>query len=104
MKTIRLVVSDMAAVDVVEQADWYEAHAGISLAERWGKAVTSAVLRITKNPGAGAPCNFNSPELRDIRRMTITGFPKHLIFYRFADGEIFVMRVLHGARDIEHLL
>lgn len=36
--------------------------------------------------------------------MTITGFPKHLIFYRFADGEIFVMRVLHGARDIEYLL
>lgn len=104
MKASRLVVTDLAAADIIEQADWYEAQSGISLAERWGKAVTSAVLKICKNPKAGAPCNFTAPELCDIRRSTITGFPKHLIFYRFAEGELFVMRVLHGARDIEYLL
>ena len=31
------------------------------------------------------------------------GFPKHLIFYRISENEIEVIRVIHGARDIENL-
>jgi len=41
--------------------------------------------------------------LRDVRRATISGFPKHLLFYRFDDDEVFVLRVVHGARDLERL-
>ena|SRR5438876_940207 len=74
------------------------------LAERWEKAVTSAALRIAKNPNGGTPCKFESSELRDLRRTTITGFPKHLIFYRFHEEEIFILRVVHGARDLEREL
>jgi hypothetical protein len=37
-------------VDINEQADWYEEKSDQKLAERWSKAVTSAVLRILKNP------------------------------------------------------
>lgn len=103
MKATRLVVSDLAAADIVEQADWYEAHSGRALAERWEKAVTTAVLRIVQNPNAGPPCNFESPELHGIRRIAITGFPKHLIFYRLIENEVFVMRIVHGARDLERL-
>lgn len=103
MKAIRLVVSDLAAADILEQADWYEAQSGRALARRWEKAVTAALLRILKNPNSGAVCAFNSPELCDIRRSTIAGFPKHLIFYRFIEGEVFVLRVVHGARDLEVL-
>jgi hypothetical protein len=29
--------------------------------------------------------------------------PKHLLFYRFDDDEVFVLRVVHGARDLERL-
>jgi len=36
--------------------------------------------------------------------MTISGFPKHLLFYHFDDVEVFVLRVVHGARDLERLL
>jgi hypothetical protein len=35
--------------------------------------------------------------------MTILGFPKHLLFYRFDENEVFVRRVVHGARDLERL-
>jgi toxin ParE1/3/4 len=104
VKSARLVLSDTAVVDILEQADWYETQSGGPLAQRWEKAVTSAVLRIAKNPNGGAPCTFRSSELRDLRRTTITEFPKHLIFYRLYEGEVFILRVVHGARDLERLL
>jgi len=104
VKSGRIVLSDMAIAEILEQAEWYESQSGRPLAVRWEKAVTSAALRIAKNPNGGTPCKFESSELRDLRRTTITGFPKHLIFYRFHEGEIFILRVVHGARDLERLL
>jgi toxin ParE1/3/4 len=103
VKRPRLVFGDTAVADVVEQADWYREQAGAPLAKRWERAVTSALLRILKNPGAGTRCTFQSTDLRDVRRATIAGFPKHLLFYRFLDGEILILRVVHGARDLENL-
>jgi hypothetical protein len=35
VKSNRLVVSDAAAADIVEQADWYSTQSGSALAERW---------------------------------------------------------------------
>jgi len=104
VKTLRLVLSDAAIADVVEQADWYIAQSGAALAKRWERAVTSAVLRILANPAAGTRCTFRLIELRDVRRATLPGFPKHLLFYRFRQSEVLVLRVVHGARDLENLL
>lgn len=104
MKATHLSISDAAVADILEQADWYEVQSGKPLAARWEKAVTAAILRIVKGPQSGTPCSFQSPELRNVRRVAITGFSKHLIFYRFADREIVVLRIVHGARDLERLL
>jgi len=103
MRKRRLVFSDAAIADVLEQADWYAAQSGRKLACRWEKAVTSLVSLIVSRPAAGAPCTFRPPELQGVRRMIISGFPKHLLFYRFDDEEVFVLRVVHGARDLERL-
>jgi len=100
----RLVFGAAAIADILEQADWYAAQSGRALAARWEKAVTAAVLRMVSRPAAGAPCAFESPELQGVRRTTISGFPKHLLFYRLDEEEIFILRVVHGARDLERLL
>ncbi len=104
MKKTRLVLSDAAVVDILEQADWYAVQSGVALGKRWEKAVTSAVLRVLNNPAAGTPCAFRRAELRDVRRATIPGFPKHLLFYSIQGTEVLVLRVIHGARDLEGLL
>lgn len=104
MKRPRLVLSDAAIADILEQADWYVAQSGEALAKRWEKAVTAAVLRVVSRPAAGAPCRFRPSELRGLRRATISGFPRHLLFYRFDEAEIHILRVVHGARDLERLL
>jgi toxin ParE1/3/4 len=97
-------VSDAALADILEQFDWYDQRSGQILARRWETAITSALIRIVKNPHSGAPCRFDAAELQGLRRMTITRFPKHLIFYRIEDNEIIILRVIHGARDLERLL
>ncbi len=103
MRKRRLVFSDAAIADILEQAEWYAAQSGCRLARRWEKAVTSAVSSVVSRPAVGAPCKFRPPELREVRRIMISGFPKHLVFYRFDSEEVFVLRVVHGARDLERL-
>ncbi len=103
MRRRRLVFSDASIADILEQAEWYAAQSGRPLARRWEKAVTTAISHLLTRPATGAPCKFRSPALRDVRRATISRFPKHLLFYRFDDDEVFVLRVVHGARDLERL-
>lgn len=105
MKKYRLVFSDAAIADVLEQANWYLQQSGRPLAIRWEKAVTSAIDQVLRHPAAGPLCTFRSPELREVRRAIIPKFPKHLLFYRFDEDakEVAVLRIVHGARDLERL-
>lgn len=103
MKAARLTVSEAAAADIIEQADWYQQQSGAQLARRWEMAVTAAVLRVMDRPHSGAISKFPHSELVNVRRVLISGFPKHLIFYQVRKTEILVLRIVHGARDLESL-
>jgi toxin ParE1/3/4 len=103
VKARQIVVTDAAVNDILEQAAWYEEQSGLRLARRWEQAVTSVLLRIAKAPAAGAPCTFKAPELTGVRRVPIPRFPKHLVFYRFLRQELIILRIVHGARDLESL-
>jgi plasmid stabilization system protein ParE len=76
----RIVLSDLAGADILDQADWYGEQAGAKLAQRWENATTSTMLQIAANPRAGAPCKFAALLLRDVRRVPVAGFPRHLVF------------------------
>jgi toxin ParE1/3/4 len=67
------------------------------------KAVTAALLHIMDSPRAGALSSFQHAELKNVRRVLIPGFPKHLIFYQLRKSEILILRIIHGARDLESL-
>jgi toxin ParE1/3/4 len=103
VKALHLTLSDAAVADILEQYEWYEEQSGEKLAKRWEKAVTSTLLRISRRPGTGSPCKFSSAELRGTRRAPISGFPRHLVFYLPYSDEIVVLRIVHGARDLETL-
>jgi toxin ParE1/3/4 len=45
-----------------------------------------------------------NPNLADLRQWPVPGFEKYLIFYRPAEDGIDVVRVLHGARDLDAIL
>lgn len=104
MSATEVVVTEVAALDIVEQARWYHEQSGSTLATRWERAATAALLLLVKRPHSGSPCLFKTLELQDVRRLPISGFPRHLVLYRLTSEGVLVLRVVHGARDLEALL
>ena len=103
MRKLRVISSDLAVADILAQADWYELQSDRKLAERRERAVTSSILLLIRTPRAGALCGFKAEALRATRRLPVTGFSAHLIFYNFVGSQIHILRVIHGARDLENL-
>ncbi len=60
---------------------------------------TSAALLATQ-PELGQ----HKPRLRGLRLWVVTEFPSYLMFYRVREGQVEIVRVLHGARDVESIL
>jgi toxin ParE1/3/4 len=61
-------------------------------------------VRLCDWPGAGPVYGFAEAELAAVRFWPIKGFRNHLIFYRPIEDGIEVIRVLHGSRDVEHII
>lgn len=51
----------------------------------------------------GALRQFTNSRLDGVRSWPIRHFMNYLIFYRPIDGGVEVLRILHGARDIERI-
>lgn len=90
-------------MDLVEIAV-YIGQGSITAAERFLAAAEAAFTQLSAMPGMGAVCQFVNPAAQGLRFWPITGFRRYLIFYRpLADG-IEVVRVIHGARDLERVI
>jgi toxin ParE1/3/4 len=104
VKKLALSFKDAAINDILEQAEWYEQKADTNLGARWERAVSAALIRLAQLPNSGTRCTFASESLKGIRRVSIAGFPKHLVFYRIDKSDVVILRIIHGARDLENLL
>lgn len=58
-----------------------------------------AFKQLGKTPQIGKLLQVSHLQLAGVRQQAIKGFRKYLIFYRFTDQEVKILRVLHGARD-----
>jgi toxin ParE1/3/4 len=73
------------------------------LALRFYEAAASTFALTATQPRIGAVRKYRDRLLAGIRIHPMKGFEKQLVFYRpLADG-IEVLRVVHGARDLEAL-
>ena len=75
----------------------------VSSALRFLDAAEETFATLLRSPELGIVGEFRSPRLTGIRRWRIDGFENYLEFYRVLGREIEVIRVIHGARDIEGL-
>ena len=89
-----------ARQDLLELAD-YIARDSLDAAERFLDAAETAFHLLASMPEMGTLCEFRSPEAAGIRFWSIRGFENHLVFYRSLKDGIDVVRVIHGARDIQ---
>lgn len=73
----------------------------IYLVEHGSMQVALRFLERRKHPGFGRQRQFDRPELEGLRSFRVQGFENHLVFYLPREFGIEVVRVLHGAQDLE---
>ena len=102
--TQRFTVLPAADRDLDEQADYLARKAGLATALRFFEATAATFETLVRMPGMGERRESQVPRLAGLRVSRVTGFENHLVFYRPAEGGIEIVRVLHGARDIDSVL
>ena len=90
-----------AQVDVIDEAYYLADDAGMIVANRFLDAVTQAYERLAETPGIGAPRDYGNLRYAGMRMSPVPKFPKYLIFYRVEGDTLKILRVLHGARDLQ---
>jgi toxin ParE1/3/4 len=90
--------------DLDEAADYIRRQSGPERAIRFLREADATFQRLASMPGIGTRYAPDEPVFADLRVFPVSRFKKYLTFYRpIADG-VEVLRVLHGARDIEGTL
>jgi toxin ParE1/3/4 len=102
--TARFNILPAADRDLDNQADYLARESGIEAAYRFYDAAYLTFERMADMPGLGELRQSTNPRLTGLRVQRLDGFPSHLAFYRPFDGGIDIIRVLHGARDIDRIL
>ena len=101
--TRHIVVRPAAERDLDEQAEYLAVHQSVTVAVRFHHAAEDTFQLLANQPEIGRRAEYRSPLLVGIRMFLMKGFPKYLVFYRPLEDGVEIIRVLHGARDIESL-
>jgi toxin ParE1/3/4 len=102
-RRLRLVVTEAADSDIVEAAGYLAEAAGTDVALRFYLRVDGAFLMLSSNPSIGHPRSFRRADLAAMRSWRVPGFDNWLIFYRATSRKLEIVRVVHGARDLDRL-
>lgn len=73
-------------------------------ARRFRLAAEATFATLAASPGIGTPYEVANPRLAGLRCGRVKRFRNYLIFYLTVEGGIEVIRVLHGARNIQAIL
>jgi toxin ParE1/3/4 len=87
-------ISDLVKVALYIAADNHEA------AERFVDDAEVAIHRLAEMPGIGILKDLGDRRFHGLHSWPIPTFPNYLIFYRYSDEVLEIVRVLHGARDL----
>src|SRR5580698_9750662 len=99
---LRLLRHSAAKRDVLDLFDHISLdNEGAAL--RFLSATESGFRDLAQNPTMGAACEYRGARGKGLRRWRVKGFENYLIFYLAFSDRIEIVRVLHGARDIERL-
>lgn len=101
---MRLFLRPRADRDIDHAALFLLATSTADVACRFLGAIQAACDTLRQYPRIGTPVDTFSSRLRGVRVWPVPGFRSTLSFYVDADTTIEIVRVLHGARDLERIL
>ena len=98
-----MILRPRADRDVDLQFEYLAVEAGLSVARRFLRSLRQTCQTLRENPELGSPRSFDDPRLAGLRIWPVKGFRRQLIFYIPSEDSIEIVRILHGARDMERL-
>ncbi len=101
--TGRILVRPAADRDLDDQAEYLADRQNLEAGLRFYRAAEETFRLLAGQPKLGRIAGYGTQLLAGMRMFPLKQFPKHLVFYRPLKDGIEVVRVLHGARDIENL-
>ena len=93
-----------AIEDIEKCAQYLEVNATPEVALRFRSSVMQTVEQIEAIPGAGSPRHIENPRLSGLRMRIVPGFRNYLLFYITPQGGIEIIRLFHGAQDVNSIL
>jgi toxin ParE1/3/4 len=73
----------------------------VEVAARFVDAAEETFRFLAENREAGQLCHFADPRLAGMRVWRMEHFRNHLVYFRPTNDGVEIIRVLHGARDVE---
>ncbi len=101
--TAHIILQPAAQRDLDEIAD-YLSKRSLRAAIRFSHEVSHSFQQLAEMPELGGLYESAHPALEGARVWRVRKFKKYLMFYRVVQQDVQMLRVLHGARDIESLL
>lgn len=99
----KIRIQSQARTDIVDLAV-YIGRDSPHAASRFLDATDETFEMLARQPFLGAEYPSRTPRLDGIRVVRVKKFPNHLVFYFGREDGIDVVRVLHGARDLDAAL
>lgn len=94
-----------ASDDVVRQFRYYLVTLNLAeVAIRFRDSVRRTVQALRQHPLVGARYRSSNPQFRNLRSWPVVGFEAIRIYYLLDDDTIRIIRILHGKRDVKHIL
>ena len=100
----QLIVKNRATQDIRQQANYILVNGNARTAERFLELAEATFAQLATIPGMGKIVQLVSSGMGEIRQWRIKDFQDYLIFYQIQDDRVEILRVLHGARDLEDIL
>ena len=100
---LKLIKRPIIIQDLINAANYISAE-NLDAGDRLLYAAEDTFRQIAQFPGIGRLSGFIYPEATQIRQFPIKGFRNYLILYQINPENIEIIRVLHGAQDLESIL
>lgn len=101
----KLSYRDGARQDLISTYRRFTREAGVGVADRFLRSAESRFRRLADMPGIGTRYDLDNPLVGELRFLPLTArFRQYIVLYRPVAAGIEIVRVLHGARDIQTIL
>lgn len=98
---LEILQSDKALEDIIKEAHYLAKSGSLNLSDRFLGATKEAFVQLAEMPGLGVLVDYGNPSFHGMRKWSIPGFRKYLVFYLVTEIGLVILRVLHGSRDID---